>query len=111
MYNGFTSDLNLFLLVYGFLLFHRPQMREKHWYYLKSLFSSKVTLSDINPSPVHEEPLRVVNAMGCSNGRWRVSDYRNKTIIQPITQTGLDIGFPKKVNESFDSVINRLIKK
>lgn len=111
MLNGLISDLSIMLMVYVFLLIHRPQMREKPLYFIKELFSGKVNLRDMNPSPKLNKPLHVVNATGCSNGRWRIEDYGDMTIIQPITRTGLNVGFPKRVNESFDTVVNRLIKK
>lgn len=111
MLSGIISDLFIVLMVYGFLLIHRPQIREKHFYFFKELFSGKVNLRDMNPSPIQTKPLHIVNAMGCSDGRWRIEDYGDMTVIQPITRTGLNVGFPKRVNESFDNVINRLIKK
>jgi len=86
-------------------------MRDKPLNLIKSFFSQKVTLIDMNPSTRITEPLHVVNATGFTGGRWRISDYGDMTVIQPITSAGVNIGFPKKVSESFEKVINRLIKK
>tara|TARA_R110002049_G_scaffold11767_1_gene54403 strand:+ start:20 stop:388 length:369 start_codon:yes stop_codon:yes gene_type:complete len=105
------KEINMFVMIclYLWLLYHRPAMREKHLCFWKELFSRGASLRDMNPLTV--EPIHSVNAMGLSGGRWKIQDYGDYTVIQPITSNGLNVGFPKKVKQSFVDVVNRLIKK
>lgn len=103
-------DFIVMLSVYGFLLIHRPAMREKHMSFFNDLFTKDLTLKDMNPDLLYG-PSKVVLAMGLSGGRWRVADYGDHTIVQPISSNGLNVGFPRKVKKSFGEVLNRLTKK
>lgn len=103
----------ILLGIYLWVLIQRPDLRETHVAFWKSIFSRFIPfgllLKDMNPCPM--APIHSVNAMGLTGGLWRIEGHGDYTTIQPITRNGLNIGFIKKVRESFVSVVKRMIKK